>query len=500
MKLRKLAGTLAVFAAIGGGGGFVGAHAENLPDKIQRMEQELEQMKQELQRQKEVQEKAQAEQRAKEQAAKPATEASSLRELTDRVKLGGYGSFRFEGSDLKDQKASFVFRRLVLTADANIAPHLRSYVELEFERFRKLEIEKSFGPSATEQGIEATNHSEISLEQAWMQYDIEDWLKFRGGGILVPLGRFNLNHDDNRWDLPRRSLIDRGVPVLPSTAAWDEIGLGFLGDLNVGEQGELGYQVYVMNGVALDSEFEQVVKDGKAVTEVKLSPSTGGFASDVKDSKAIAGRVAYSPALGHELAGSWYYGQYTPDFLGKQDLWALSADGRTGRGPFELEGEFVLTRFDGTHTVAKELADTVHAMAPEATTAAFTLANLARNRYGYWVEARYRFWPAFLNETFLGRSFGNPQLIAVLRPEQAWLDDLIEEIDIGNAVTTSNRRVDCISIGLAYRPVPLVVFQLAYEYTRTDSGKSLATVTNFLPARAYENDAQTVLVGIAFGF
>ena len=53
----------------------------------------------------------------------------------------------------------------------------------------------------------------------------------RTGGVLVPVGRFNINHDDNRWDLPRRSLIDRGVPVLPSTAAWDELGAGFNGDI-----------------------------------------------------------------------------------------------------------------------------------------------------------------------------------------------------------------------------------------------------------------------------
>ncbi len=45
----------------------------------------------------------------------------------------------------------------------------------------------------------------------------------------MPLGRFNLRHDDNLWNLPRRSLVDRGVPVLPSTAAWDELGVGFVG-------------------------------------------------------------------------------------------------------------------------------------------------------------------------------------------------------------------------------------------------------------------------------
>jgi len=521
MMLKRIAGVVVAAFCVCGRVGLV--HAEDLSERIQRMEQELAEMKQELRRQKEAQERAQAQQQAKDQAKEQApasvTAASSLRELTDRVKVGGYGSFRFEHSSLDDVNNTFTFRRFVLTTDASIAPRLRAGFELEFERFRKLELEKSLEPDAGglryEQAVEGTNDSEISLEQAWVQYDIEDWLKFRGGGVLVPLGRFNINHDDNRWDLPRRSLVDRGVPVLPSTAAWDELGVGFLGDVTLSDNALLNYQVYVMNGVSLDSEFEQIAQTrdprrDKAAFEVKLSPETGSFASDVKDAKAVAGRVSVSPALGHEVAGSWYYGQYTPDFLGKEDLWAASVDGRTGYGPFELEGEGVFTRFDGTRNVATNLARVARDQAAETSDAGleteveFELANLARSKYGYWLETRYRFWPAFLSDSFLGRSFANPQLVAVVRGEQAWLDDLVEEVAFeGQTLTafeTDNRRVDRVSIGLAYRPVPLVVFQLAYEYTQTNSGKSLAGVTNFLPAGPDENEAHAFLSGVAFGF
>jgi hypothetical protein len=268
-----------------------------------------------------------------------------------------------------------------------------------------------------------------------------------------------------------------------------------------------------MNGVSLDSEFETVVEAGNpktSVTEIKLSPSTGGFAEDVKDSKAVAGRLAFSPALGHEIAGSFYYGQYTPDFLGKQDLWSLGLDGRSGYGPFEIEGEGLFTRFDGTRSVARQLAATARDQSSVSgdpnveKEIEFELAQLARSKYGYWLEARYRFWPAFLSNTFLGRSFSNPQLIGVLRAEQAWLDDLVQEVDFsgGNLTTfdTSNRRIDRITLGFAYRPVPLVVFQLAYEYTQTNAGQSLAGVTNFLPAGAGEDHVNTVMVGTAFGF
>src|SRR4030095_10261824 len=184
--------------------------------------------------------------------------------FTDRVRVGGYGSLGFSVTDNPELKNNFELRRFVLTADARMAPRLSAYLELEFERFRKLEIEKSLTPAegglTAEQAVEGTNESEISLEQVWLQYDVQDWLKFRGGGVLVPLGRFNINTDDNSWHLPRRSLVDRGVPVLPSTAAWDELGVGFLGDVPITEDVLLNYQAYVVNGVSLDFNFEQIAQ------------------------------------------------------------------------------------------------------------------------------------------------------------------------------------------------------------------------------------------------
>jgi len=56
-----------------------------------------------------------------------------------------------------------------------------------------------------------------------------------------------------------------------------------------------------------------------------------------------------------------------------------------------------------------------------------------------------------------------------------------------------------VTLGLAYRPVPLVVFQLAYERTWTNSEKSLSSVTNFIPA-GHQSTQSAVLFGVAFGF
>jgi hypothetical protein len=229
--------------------------------------------------------------------------------------------------------------------------------------------------------------------------------------------------------------------------------------------------MYVVNGVALDFEFEQIAQTrspdpAKQVIEVELEPATGTFGSDVKDGKAVTGRLAYSPWLGHEIAGSGYYGQYTPDFLGEEDLWTVGIDGRSGWGPFEIEGQWVFTRFEGISKVASRLARVAVEQAAEfenpdlESEVEFELANLARNKHGYWLDLRYRFWPAWLTRSVLGWEFDNPQLVAVLRGEQAWLDGLVDEVAFTRgqltAFETSNRRVDRITSGLAYRPVPLV--------------------------------------------
>ncbi|HXJ34794.1 MAG TPA: hypothetical protein VMS22_12240, partial [Candidatus Eisenbacteria bacterium] len=427
----------ALALALAGGPAF----AETLADRVDRMERELKELKAELRRRDAADRKRETGRAAAAKtapapaapavAASPASttevaaaEPTSTRDraldaIIDRVRLGGYGSVRFEGSSLDDQPDTFTYRRFVLTADADIAPRLRAYMELEFERFTHLELEKTTTTNADggitqEQAVEGSNGSEISLEQAWLQFDLDDMLKLRAGNVLVPVGRFNINHDDNRWDIPRRSLVDRGTPVLPAEAAWSELGVGFLGDIPMGDQGVLNYQGYVVNGVTLDTEFETILQSRQGDTtkneiEAKVSPTSGTFSQDVKNAKSITGRLAYTPALGHEIGMSGYWGRYTPDFLPDEDLWSASVDGLTGWGPFELEGEYVYTRFEGIQNVARGLARRAIQQESESeagdveTEVEFELAGLARAKQGYWLEGRYRFWPAFLSDTFLGR-------------------------------------------------------------------------------------------------
>jgi hypothetical protein len=223
--------------------------------------------------------------------------------------------------------------------------------------------------------------------------------------------------------------------------------------------------------------------------------------------------LAWSPILGHELAGSFYWGRYTPQYLKSENVWSLGFDGLTHIGPIDLEGEYIYTHFNGIRNVARSFAKVVkdkesaveEDISPDLETEIeFELANLSRTKHGYWLEARYPFWPEALSTSFLGWEFSNPQLIPVVRWEQVWLPSLLQEAAFEDGelteFKTQNRFINRITAGLAYRPMPLVGFTLAYEFTWTNNGKSLANVTNFLPAKEHADHPHSIMAGMTFGF
>jgi hypothetical protein len=234
----------------------------------------------------------------------------------------------------------------------------------------------------------------------------------------------------------------------------------------------------MVNGVSLDAEIEHAIQSketsrGKLEAEVALRPSTGTFANDAKSAKSLTGRLAWSPAIGHELAGSFYWGRYTPQYLKSEDVWSLGFDGLTHLGPIDVEGEYIFTRFGGVRNVARSFATvvknqastTAENMSPNLETEInFKLANLSQTKHGYWLEARYPFWPETLNNSFLGWQFTNPQLIPVLRWEQVWLPSLLQDAAFADGVLTAfktqSRFINRITAGLAYRPNPACWFHV----------------------------------------
>jgi hypothetical protein len=285
----------------------------------------------------------------------------------------------------------------------------------------------------------------------------------------------------------------------------------------LGEKGKFDYRIYVVNGATLNFQLEQKVATQAAPdrNEVEfegvVNISTGTFSQDVKEAKAVTGRVAFSPKLGHEFGLSGYWGRYTPQFLIGKNLTSFGFDFLSTFKNFDMEGEFIYTQFGGLRAVLTDFAaqagTTEAEVEPEdspdlETKIEFEPSGLVDKKYGYWIEFRYHFRPDALTKGWFGQHFSDPQLIPVIRWEQAFLQGLVTNFEAVNGMVTEldqqNRFIDRITAGLAFRLNPLAVFQLAYELTWTNNGQSLATVTNFLPTPSSKNNS--VMFGAAFGF
>jgi hypothetical protein len=475
------------------------AQARALLERIAAQERELAALKAEqaalLERlEKKASPAGEPQQPAPAQVAAPPPGKAERNWLADHVRLGGYGSVRFEAGGAPGAARGFTFRRFVLTTDATPAPRIRMHTETEFERLFGLEAEKTATATAgglqLKQALEGNNGGEIAIEQAWGQYDFAGGHGLRAGVVLVPLGRFNILHDDDYWDLPRRTLVDRDASVTPVKTAWRELGAGLVGGFQVGPA-KLDYQFYVLNGATLDFNLESVAQTrdprrNKLALEGEFALTSGAFDGS-QGARAIAWRAAFSPALAGEFALSGYHGRYTPSYLSAgEPVNSLAFDYQWRRGPLALEGEAVYTSFGRVRRVIDAFAATAFRSAAETSTLEarqleseieFELGGLARTRYGFWTDIKYYWRPRWLKRTFLGRPFDDPVLIPILRYERVWLNRRLEELAFANgavtALETADFEQDRVSLGLSYRPLRSFGLQLALERNRRLNGAQL---------------------------
>lgn len=331
------------------------------------------------------------------------------------VSVGGYADIEY--ANFQKTTSEFDQHRWIINIGAEF-DRLRFYSEYEIEHG---------GPSVV--------GGEAHVEQAWMDYLINDWVNVRAGALLVPFGRYNLYHDSDLQDLTDRPIVDRRV--IPTT--WTEAGAGFFGEFNpvFGEYEDLtiGYEAYVVNG--LTDTFSDAGFRGAVAT----------LGSDNNQFKSVVSRIVVSPALGHELGFSGYFGEYdnahhyiTAGAIDWFSSWNIPLEVKgVSFGPLELVGEYAYFNMD----------------APAET-------NIAEFATGAYVQVNFHFWPEFLSNTFLGRNFKNPTFTLVGRYNWAKIDD-----DSDATVGANEERG--LVLGLNYRPIESWVFKLEYQINDTEN-------------------------------
>ena len=91
--------------------------------------------------------------------------------------------------------------------------------------------------------IEYEHVKEVYVEQAFLNYSLNDHVNIRGGLMLVPMGIVNEYHEPTTFNGVERPNVDKSI--VPST--WREVGVGVTGRFN---DLSLGYQAYIFNGFA----------------------------------------------------------------------------------------------------------------------------------------------------------------------------------------------------------------------------------------------------------
>lgn len=347
-----------------------------------------------------------------------------LRRYGRNTYVGGYMDFLFRAGE-DDSKNGFDQTRFIPFIYSDVSDRVKVAAEMEFEHG----------------GISGETKGEVKLEFATVDFLITDWLNWRGGLVLSPLGKFNLVHDSPLQDLTDRPMVDQFI--IPTTLT--DVGMGFFGSMYPSEMSKLDYEIYVTNGVfhGLDADGTSHFEANNGIRETRSDEPY----DDYNQSPAVVGRVNFSPFIGFELGSSVHTSRYDENNENQMTITAL--DFAYQKGPFELVGEGAYA-FIGTDEFART-------------------AGVADSMWGYYAEARYHFMPPVLKSWAPKFFTDNSTFTGVVR----WDQIQTSEIDGGDRANWMRNR---ITPGLNYRYTEDTVFKLDYQINMEE--KDMADVAN----------------------
>lgn len=361
--------------------------------------------------------------------------------------VGGYMDIQYRAQSKSSLEngyggtaSNFDQQRFVPFIYADITEHVKMAAELEIEH-----------------GVRETSDTELEfgLEFAHIDYLINEPFNLRAGILLLPIGKFNLLHDSPLNDLTDRPLVAQ--LIIPSTVS--ETGAGFYGTLYPGRTSKLDYELYVTTGpCSYDNSGNPQVneQDGTRGSRQRKCPSTD--ATDINNGKSVVGRLAFSPMLGIEVAGSGYYGNSAPNGnYNPLSIWAI--DWTLQKGPFELIGEAAWAYSRGN---SRAIQTNTIGFAPGS-----LLTGISGNSGpgippqrmdGFYIQGNYHFMPSFLTKLAPKRFGEGSTFTAVIR-----YDRVNTNQDNSNG-TGGWGNLEQISFGLNYRPIEDTAFKISYQY------------------------------------
>ncbi len=187
--------------------------------------------------------------------------------------------------------------------------------------------------------IEFEHVKEVYVEQAFLNYKINNFINLKTGLILSPIGIINSYHEPVTFNGVERPNVDKYI--IPTT--WREIGFGFHGrllDLN------LNYQLFLMNG------FNGFDGEGKFSGVNGLRGGRQKGAESFMSSPNFAARIDYFGIPNLKAGVSGYFGNsQSSEFTNDSTIVGIlmiSSDLRYLKKNFQFKCQYIITNLSNT--------------------------------------------------------------------------------------------------------------------------------------------------------
>jgi len=314
-----------------------------------------------------------------------------------KTTIGGYGELHYNNLKNKksgeDDKKEIDFHRAILFVGHDFNDTIRFWSELEIEH---------------SQAGDGKSGGEVSMEQAYVEFDIGKRLSIRSGIFLVPAGIVNETHEPPTFYGVERNPVEKNI--IPTT--WREGGVAVTGRLFKA----FTIDAAIHSGLETDSASTYAVRSGR--NSVRKANA---------EDLAFTTRFKWSGIAGLELAATL---QYQTDVTQSADATAGSAllteaHMVWNKGPFGLRALYANWMLDGR--------------GPESIG--------ADKQSGWYVEPSFRISEAF----------------GLFTRYNQWDN---------TAGDSSDSKYSQIDFGINYWPHPQVVVKADYQLQSTPSGKN----------------------------
>lgn len=306
--------------------------------------------------------------------------------------------------------------------------------------------------------IEVEHVKEIYVEQAFLDYRINNYMNLRAGLMLIPMGIVNEYHEPPTFNGVERPLLDKYI--VPTT--WRELGIGLTGNV---PNANFRYQAYIVNGFASYNDNGPTLRGSDALRKGRQKG-----AESFVSSPNLAAKVEYYGFKGLNIGLSGYFGNtqstlYNGLEKNNDEAIAYADSSVVGISMFGLDARYnlkgVLLRGQLNFANISNTEQYNFISNPDD-----GINDLGSALFGYYIEAGYNVFQSANNI--------KTQLIPFIR---------YSEVDTHYKTAAEIEQNDAykrtiVTTGLGWKVSPGAIFKADVQFVKTDADESANTTFN----------------------